>query len=200
MNLRSVRWPVVVAALVLTLGVLFGVRWLYESRALDRPILEAVRAVPGVSDVVVSRSGDVLEVKVKVGDVSALEQFVAELRQAVGPLAGGREVRIELSDTRTLELEKVYYDFHFYVQEAVATGRYSLLPTSLKEVAGPDKVTSARVFVDSDYVYVELHKDGSALYQVVPRAGTSGEMMSADQNAGGSRISVTVRPWGGWGG
>ncbi len=187
------RLPIILVTLALTLAVLFGARWLYQSQAFDRPLGEAVRAVPGVADVVVGQQGDAVQVRVKAQDVPDLEQFVKSLWRAIDSVEPGQKVVLQLSDSRNRVLQDVYYSFNFYLQEAVATGRYSELPARLDQVATPDRVTRARVYVDTDYVYVQLHQGDASLYEIVPRETPNPAAAGAVDVA---LHSITVSPWG----
>ncbi len=187
------RLPIILIALALTLGTLFGARWIYQDQALDRPLAEAVRAVNWVEDVKISQRGDTIVVKVKTADVPRLEDFVQDLWRAVDSVENDQKVELELGDNRSQSLQEVYYDFHFFLQEAVATGRYSELPSSLAEVATPDKVTRSRVYVASDYVYVQFHQGEDALYAVIPRQPQGSAQGDQAQSA---PHSIIVSPWG----
>jgi hypothetical protein len=193
LNLKGMRLTIILATLALTLAILFGVKWLYQDQALDRPLARAVGAVPGVSETVIAQRGDILQVRVKVADTPEIETLVAGLWRAIDAVEGGRKVELLISDSRNPVLQEVYYDFHFFLQEAVATGFYSELPARLAEVAATDKVARARVYVAPDYVYVQLHQGDASLYEIVPR--DSGQSVPGVAEA--VTRSVVVRPWGG---
>ncbi len=194
MGFKGVRLPVILVTLALTLGVLFGGRWLYLNQALDRPLARAVLAVPGVKDVAVGQRSGTMVVRVKAGDAPRLEEFVVSLWQAIDSVDSTQGVDLQISDSRNQALQDVYYNFHFFLQEAVATGRYSELPARLSQVATPDKVTRARVYVGSDYVYLQLHQGEASLYEIVPRQ-PEGAAPGPGQDV--AVRSVTVCPWGG---
>ncbi len=187
------RLTIILTTLALTLAILFGVKWLYQDQALDRPLARAVGAVPGVTETAIAQSGDSLQVRVKVADTPEIETLVAGLWRAIDAVEGGRKVELLISDSRNPVLQEVYYDFHFFLQEAVATGRYSELPARLAQVAATGKVARARVYVAPDYVYVQLHQGDASLYEIVPR--------DPGQSVPGVAETVTrsviVRPWGG---
>jgi len=198
MSFKGVRIPIVVLTLSLTLVFLFGARWLYQREALDRPLEQAVRAVPGVEDAALDQQAGSLVVKVKAGDVARLEEFVARIWRAVESVKPARPVSLRLSDSRNQHLEDLYYEFHFFLQEAVATGRYSELPTDLARVTEGQSVSRRRVFVGPDYVYLQMHQGGASLYEIVPRAADSGAPAGGGAASEPVR-SVTVGPWEGAG-
>jgi len=187
------RLTIILATLALTLAILFGVKWLYQDQALDRPLARAVGAVPGVIETAIAQRGDSLQVRVKVSDTPEIETLVAGLWRAIDAVEDDRKVELLISDSRNPVLQEVYYDFHFFLQEAVATGFYSELPARLAEVAATDKVARARVYVAPDYVYVQLHQGDASLYEIVPR--DPGQ--SVPGVAETVTHSVVVRPWGG---
>lgn len=191
MSFKNIRFPIIIVALALTLGFLFGARWLYENQSLARPLEEALRAVRGVSDVALKDESAGLLVKVRVGDVPQLETLVSDIWQAVDSVGPSGNVNLELTDSRTQALQDVYYNFHFFLQEAMATGRYSELPARLKEVASAGGVDRYRVFVAPDYVYLQLHQGDANLYEIIPRQA---EPAPEPDGALAAR-SVSVRPW-----
>ncbi|RJQ11253.1 MAG: hypothetical protein C4551_01250 [Bacillota bacterium] len=193
MGFKGIRLPVIGVTLVLTLGVLFGIRWFYQDRAFHRPLVEALGAIPAVRNVEVHQDGATLEVKVLLGDALRLETLVDDLWRAVESVESGPRVRLCLSDSRDEALEDVYYDCHFLLQEAVSTGRYSDLPERLAEVATSARVDRARAFVGRDYVFVQLHKDGLSLYEVLPRRPS---LTGSDTGHAEDTRMVTTAPWG----
>ena len=195
MNFKGVRYPIILAVLALVLAVLFGGRWLYESQTMDRPLEQAIRSVPGVSDVRVVQRGDTVEVRVKAGDAGKLEEFVAQLWRAIDANERTRRVELRLSDSRVQALEDAYYSFHFSLQEAMATGLFSELPARLAEAAKPDVVGRSRIYVGTDYVYVQLHQGDAALYEIVPRSAAASGSATAGATPAVPRL-VTVAPWG----
>jgi len=194
MDFKGVRIPIIMLTLFLTLAFLFGARWLYQHETLDRPLEDAVRAVDGVADVVLEERGGAVIVKVQAGDTARLEEFVAELWRAVESVEGERKVKLRISDTRNQHLQDLYYEFHFHLQEAVATGRYSNLPGELAGVMEGRNITRERVFVGPDYVYLQMHQGDACLYEVVPRAS---DVSFAPGGRAESERSVTVDPWEG---
>ncbi|HCJ09552.1 MAG TPA: hypothetical protein DGR79_08380 [Clostridiales bacterium] len=195
MNFKGVRYPVVAVTLVVTLVFLFGARWVYQRQALDRPLEAAVLAVPGVEEVTVGQRQDVLLVRVRAGEVPHLEEFVADLWRAVEAVQEGAAVELEISDSRSERLQNIFYELHFHVQEAVATGRFSELPARLEEVSAGTGLTRGRVFVGPEYVYVQLHQGQACLYEIIPRRA-SGPSHPAGLDGSPPRL-VTVGPWPG---
>lgn len=192
MSFKGVRLPVVVTILSLTLALLFGARWLYQNQALDRPVELAVRQVPGVVDVRVTDQGDTVKVAVKAADTPQLEEFVASLWRAIDSAGSGSKVQLQISDSRDAALQNAFYSFHFYLQEAVATGHYSDLPARLSQVAEAAHLSRARVFVGPDYVYLQMHQGDHSLYEVVPRGPL--RTGSAASGNGVAEHVVTVGP------
>lgn len=199
MSFKGVRLTIIVFALALTLGLLFGGRWLYHSQALSRPLEDAVRAVPGVDAVVLGEHGQAFVIQVRLGQTQQLEDMIADLWRAIEAVDAKAPVELRISDTRNQNVENAFYDFHFHLQEAVATGNYSDLPARLAEVAVANRLTYERVYVGAEYVFVQLHQGEAALYEVVPRHIVEPDVM-VDGGAGyRSGRTVTSAPWVGEG-
>lgn len=197
MSFKGVRLTIIVFALALTLGLLFGGRWLYESQALSRPLEAVVAGVPGVTDVTLADQGGRFVIHVRLGQAQKLEDVVAQLWRAIDTVDEQAPVELRVSDLRNQAVENAYYDFHFHLQEAVATGRYADLPARLAEVAAANRLTYERVYVGPEYVFVQLHQGEAALYEILPRP--SAEPGIGSDESYGTHRNVTTSPWVGEG-
>ncbi len=170
MNLKRSAFTTYVAALAVTVAVLVAGQLLWQKYAVARPLDTGLRDIPGVTAASweENKNGD-LTINVALGSVDNLAKTYGQIGATAKNILGRTPARISLTDSRTPELEALYYGIHLYIQEAIFTGNFSAMAERIDaraSAAGADD----RVYVDAANVYVQLTRQGAALYAVVPRA------------------------------
>lgn len=170
MNMKRDNWLTFVAALAVTVAVLVAGQLLWQKYAVARPLDAGLRGIAGVTAASwdEGRNGD-LTINVTLGNVDNLPKTYGEIGDTAKNILGRRPARIALADSRTPELENLAYSLNIPVQEAIKTGNFTAMAervAAAARAAGAD----ARVSVDAANVYIQLARDGAALYEVVPRS------------------------------
>lgn len=183
MNLRQLRWPVVLAALVVTLGGLFGGGHLVKSRTVDQPLAAALAGVDGLESYRVERVGDLQEIVLLPGPEANLKETYRAVERQVRQILDDAPYAITVEDRRGASLSAVADRLDLYVAEAMATGAFSAMADRIAEEVEP-LGAQAEVAVDSLRVYVAVRLGDEYLYSVVDRpawpagaaAGGGGEL------------------------
>lgn len=183
MNLQQIRWPVVIVALALTLGVLFGAGWLLKSQTVDQPLQQLMAREPQVAASSLLREGDEMIIQVSLKQSIDLQTTYAQLNQDIRKIMGSAAYRIKVQDQRTPALEQAVRRIDLYVQEAMATGQFATMADRVEAEAQKLGAT-ATVGVDSDRVYVTVELGDHYLYHVVERQPVR---TAANQGGGGSQ-------------
>lgn len=168
-RLRTLRWPVVAISLALSLAVLFGARWLLFTQMVAGPMTRLLTALPTVARFETFRLGGVQVVRLEVADVPDLALAYVDLYRGIGGILGTAPYRLEITDRRSPALQEALYRISPLVQEAMATGQFSLLQPRLAAESRNLGVDRARVVVDGERVYLQLHRGSEYLYEVFPR-------------------------------
>lgn len=169
MNFKRDNRLTFVIALAVTVAVLVAGQLLWQKYAVARPLGSGLQGIAGVTAASwdENKNGDIT-ISVTLGGVDNLARTYGEIGETAKTILGKRPARINLTDSRTPELEALYHGVHFHLQEAVATGNFSAMADRVDakaRAAGAE----AKLYVDARNVYLQLHKGGAALYSVVPR-------------------------------
>ncbi len=169
MNFKRSAFLTYVAALAVTVAVLVAGQLLWQKYAVARPLDAGLQGIPGVAAASweEGKNGD-LTINVTLGSVDNLAKTYGQIGATAKTILGRPPARINLADSRTPELEALYYGIHLYIQEAIFTGNFAAMAERVDakaRAAGAD----AGVYVDAANVYVQLAREGAALYAVIPR-------------------------------
>ena len=187
MPLQQWRIPTIVAAMLITLALLLGGQLLYEKDFVKDGLDQQVAKVATVDDLRVAKDEKPPAVYVRINNAQDLETdyqgLTDVIRKQLGP-----QYKVVMLDNRTPELQSLYEQGSFAIQEAIATGNYQAMQQSVTQLAAANKVQS-NISVDSYNVYLELRDEqGSGyLYEVIPRPSRVASEEQAN-NPGGEGI------------
>lgn len=158
-----------VASIAVSFTVLYAVNLLYGKFTVGEPLDRVFKESPAVLSHAVVKREPVTVVRVKLAEVADLHEEVRALEDRAEGVLKGRDVRVVVEDTRDKALSDAYYSMHFYIQEALATGRFSDMADRVAMRAREAGLERYRVYVGDDNVYVQLHLNGHYLYEILPR-------------------------------
>ncbi len=158
---------VVVAAV--TFSVLWwgatGMGWWRQ----DRPVERVLAQTPEVLSYDVAWQGDILVATVVLAPGVDLPGTFARLDQQLSHILGERKFRLLVNDGRNGELAETYRVMRLYLEEAVASGRYTWAEQKVREIASQHGLDWARLSIDEERLYLELQDGTAYLYAVVAR-------------------------------
>jgi len=170
---RNIRIAVVILSSVVVFGVLYaGNIWLTR-RTVMQPLERSLREIAGVTDVKIAETSTEVSVNVKMGAMPDLRTAYLEIDKHVKDLASRKQIDLHIEDRRSPALEDAYYNIHFDVQQAIATGGFAQMADNVGKKMKALGIEKYRVFVDSDDVYVQMQQGSDYLYEVVPRPETT---------------------------
>ncbi|BCV25004.1 hypothetical protein [Gelria sp. Kuro-4] len=174
MKYRGYRVDVVAAVALLTVALLLGVRLAYVRYFVERPLVNELQALPGVKDVKLSQARGRYNVKLALGRVDNLAEVYRQAEELAAASLGPGGFNLMLADERTPALEQVYYEIHYYVEEALVRGNFSEAAERIQSAARAAGVEE-KFYVDQGHVYVELTQGPGYLYEVHQRPDRSQE-------------------------
>lgn len=170
MNRERNPWLSGVIALVATLLILFGGQTVYHTFAVAKPLDKAFDGIDGVKSVAWENiEGKAVSLQVSLDNAVNLQETYKKIESKAKSVLGQTPLKINISDTRNAELEKVLHEMHFDIQEAIATGRFSAMAETIKNKAANYGVQE-QVYIDAQNVYLQLTKGEADLYAVIPRS------------------------------
>ncbi|HEY3315828.1 MAG TPA: hypothetical protein VGL40_11210 [Bacillota bacterium] len=184
MNFKNLRWSVAVASLLGMLALLFGGYFAYLHLGLNRPMVQALKAEPGVQSVSISDEGSISHIEVALSPVKDLETTYDHLTAAAERYVKPGRYELTIADHRDQYLEDTYYRMQFLVQEALMRGNFEEMYGGLQSQAGQRSLDDFRVYVGERHIFLQLSKGSSYLYAVVPRAEGTSPMTTAAGGVG----------------
>ncbi|MGE5633535.1 MAG: hypothetical protein ACM3TR_20940 [Caulobacteraceae bacterium] len=179
MNAGKVRLLKGCLTFIITAAILYVGQHAWQSYAVEKPLDNALKNVAGVRQVTWQDSNKVNEpmnIYVTLDNSANLQKTYNEINQKIVQTLNGKPYTLEFKDTRTPELEKLYYDINNYVQKAIVDGNFPQLAEKTQEKAKAAGV-EAQLYVDKSNVYLQLTKKDNSLYTVISRQseGMGGE-------------------------
>ena len=166
-RLQQVIWAL--AAFFAVAGLLFLGNWLYQEWQVNKPIVQKISAVPGVTQVEIeaNQGQPILQIMLKPDAELAL--VWPEVRKVLTEVPGGVQgftVQILGLDQPNAKIEEANAQLQFALYESLATGNYTQIPTALLEVQQQFGV-KGKAYLKEGYLLVSLQDNEIASYQVI---------------------------------
>lgn len=173
MNRGKNAWLTGAIALATTLLILFGAQTVWHTFAVAKPLDKAFQGIDGVQAVTWDKGKDEgpVTLKVKFDNVVNLQTSYNAVQGQAKDVLGKTPFQIVIQDSRSPELEELYHELHYHIQEAIFTGHFGDMASKVETEAKLSGAAS-RVYVDAQNIYLQLTKGEADLYAVVPRANT----------------------------
>lgn len=149
---------------LLVFGLLITGRLIYNAKWLNANLVHQSEQIPGVISVQVVGSSGQQEFDVRVGQVTDLEETSAMLSKLAGKLP------IRYLDSRSPQLENVYSQMQFALQEGIVRGDFVQMQ-QLVEQLGAKAGVQVNLSMDSDEIYLTLTQGSHQLIGVLDRHG-----------------------------
>lgn len=168
MQWYKLRLKVILAALLVTLVVLFGGQWLYLKHGLQQPLKEILAADSAGYRI---EDGSVLRVYVRLKDPSNLMDEYRDLNERIRSALRNRPFRLIVEDKRNQALREAYYHSQFAIHTAMVQGDFESMARKIEQNA-TTAGAEAKVWIDSENIYVYMSQGDHYLVEVIPRNAT----------------------------
>lgn len=166
MNFKGYRIGIILFVFCISLGLVLGItRFTHQHRVIE-PIYETFQSIDGVKDVSLEEQGQHLRVVLTLEQVHRLEKTISQIIQTAEEF--GLTEQIIIVDQANELLEETFYKIHLAIEEAIAIGNFQEMAETIQEILAATNINH-RVYVNQDYIFVQLHYQESYLYQVFSR-------------------------------
>jgi len=124
MQWNGIKIPVVILALLVGIGVLWGAQWTFKRYNYERPLTRILGENGEVASYKINDQGPVLEIEVKLRKVDNIQESYNGISQSVQQVVGRRNTKITIKDDRDATLEGIYYHTRLAAYEAMERGNY----------------------------------------------------------------------------
>lgn len=158
-------------ALIITVTLLYTGQALWQNYFIDLPLGKTLGEINGVEKVTWDAGNsikDTVSIQVRLKGIDNIQKVYKEITESINLTLNGRKFSLEITDNRSGELEKAYYDIHYYVQKSIVDGDFPTLEVKVREAAeiiGAE----AKVYVDELNIYLQLAKADKSLFAVIER-------------------------------
>jgi hypothetical protein len=162
-------------ALIITVAGLYIGQVLWQNYAIDLPLDKALQDISGVENAAWDNDNNInssIRIYVTLNNTADFHRTYEEINKKIEQTLKGKEYTLEIKDNRSPELEQTYYDIHYYIQKSIIDGDFPLLEAKVREKAEATSA-AAKVYVDENNIYLQLTKNSSSLYTVIPRQSGS---------------------------
>lgn len=180
-RLNNLRIWLILLAFLGTVGVLFGGQKLAAKFQIENPVRNTIKAIKSVKDFQIKEISNGLIVELKIGKVGNLETVLDLVKHKVEQYYEQPVRYFNISGLPDEKLQQVRYDLSFYLEEALVSGSY----TQLKQALESYQPIKAKVYLGTDFIYIQLENNTHYLYEAIPRRS---KIVSVNNNQGGDSV------------
>ncbi len=171
MKIKYIQFLKSCIALIITVAVLYAGQAMWHDYAIDSPLDKTLQGIDGLEKVTWDDSNNIndsINIYVTLSNTANLQKTHEEISNKITKTLKNKQYNLEIKDNRSPELEQTYYEIHYYIQKAIVDGDFPLLEEKVREKSRATGA-AAKVYVDEQYIYLQLTKNNSSLYAVVSR-------------------------------
>lgn len=180
-RLNDLRIWLILLAFLGTVGVLFGGQKLTTKFRIENPVRNTIKALKAVKDFQVKEISNGLIVELKIDKVVNLETVLDLVKHKVERHYDQPVRHFKIKGQPDQKLRQVRYDLSFYLEEALVSGNY----TQLKQALESYQPVKAKVYLGTDFIYIQLENDTHYLYEAIPRRS---KIVSVNDYQGGDSV------------
>ncbi|WP_336742272.1 hypothetical protein [Paenibacillus sp. y28] len=165
MKLRLI--PVFVSVAITSL-LLFGSWFVYDSYAMETPLLKQIQQQSGVEQAELEMNNDRIVVRLTLNKDANVREIYDAIQQQ-GTIVKKRSVELITKSDSSAELDSWWSRSLFAVAGAMETKQYDLIPQKLSELAESVPGLEAAAEMDAKYVYVRLTDGTHSKFVQLPR-------------------------------
>jgi NACalpha-BTF3-like transcription factor len=178
MNWQKVNWSIIIISILFTFTAASSSYFFWQQYVVMKPLTQAIQEIDGVEQVTLDtpdKKQGIREVHVTLSNVSNLQTTYQLINDTIETNLGAKKFKLILHDHRTPQLEQLYYAIQYHIYEGIFTGKFGTMSEIIQEKAAAAD-TQAQVYMDANYVYLQLTTTTGNLYQVFPRQLDSKEV------------------------
>ncbi|HYH03093.1 MAG TPA: hypothetical protein VEC37_08340 [Bacillota bacterium] len=165
---KNIQGWLIVIAFLATVAILFGGQSINEKMRVENPLKQRMKTIKEVKSFTVEPAGDGLKVKLQLKQSRNLQMVLNRVKQEVEFYHKKPVTNFGIGDQPNSQLEQLKYQLSFYLEEALASGHFIELKSALDSY-NKNRGINAKVYLDNDFIYLQLEEGNNYLYQVMPR-------------------------------
>jgi len=165
LRLKPIFLTAVIAAVVL-----FGGWALYQQFAVQAPLEQAIKDVPGIAHAdKPKRDKEIIAIRVELMPTANLREVYETIAKSGERVIGDRTLQLQIDAKKNTQLDHIWQTAMFQIAEAMENKTYSAIPATLEQIAAHESNVQVTTDIDETNVYITLINDEGALHKVLPR-------------------------------
>ncbi|MDD3852627.1 MAG: hypothetical protein PHD40_03105 [Syntrophomonadaceae bacterium] len=167
-NIGGIRIPIVIIALLITVGLLLGGMRLYNYYNVEQAVQKSVTQIESVTGANVSKSNGQYTILIKLNWSQNLQGVYNEADQIGKQYFGNTTYSIQVLDKRNQRLNNIFINLQPLIYETLAKDEYVRMKSEIdKQVIK----TQMDYFlqVDQDNIYISIRDGDYYLYEIIQR-------------------------------
>ncbi|NLJ85102.1 MAG: hypothetical protein GX322_01560 [Firmicutes bacterium] len=179
----ELKIPVVIIVFIITLALLLlGQRFIFQQRSMNNLERQFEKLV-GVDNATIRHGSGGLTATIQLSDAVGLKATYDEIL-VLARQSGILPHSIELRDARGPVLAEALYSIHYAIAEGIATGEFQPMAQVVQAKLAALGVSEWELWVEKEFVYLEMHHGSEHLCQVFSRDGTLGHRSELARGSG----------------
>lgn len=168
--MKDLRIWLILAVFVSVACILFGGQALTAKIRVDNPLQKALLARVEVENFKIVSKSNGLQLELALKKTENLQMTLEFIKEQVELYHKKPLTEFLISGKSNPRLEELRYALSFYLEEAVASGRYTQLKAALDKYE--EDGLMAKVYFAARFIYIQLEDGDHYFYQAIPRSGT----------------------------
>ncbi len=159
----------VVLSVVITSAALFGGWFIYQSVAMENPLMSIVEKTNGVKHAQMLFEGNRVVVELALDPDASLREIYQKIVTEGASIIGKREVKLKVTNASSRELDRWWSAALFEVAEAMESKQYARIPSTLDKLAESRPNLKVATEMDDTNVYIRLTDGKHSKFVILPR-------------------------------
>lgn len=149
--------------------LLFGGWFGYRQWAIEAPFQKLVKQYEGVNRVQFNITPKEVGLKLDLAAGTDMGGLVRHIEKDGKKLLGNRNLKLEVTDHSTPDLDKIWSEALFSVAQAMENKQYTEIQQTLDQLVQQHEALQATADMDDENVYVTLTYGTASKYVILPR-------------------------------
>ncbi|MDP5273845.1 hypothetical protein [Chengkuizengella axinellae] len=156
-------------SLIVSISVLFGGWFAYNSYALTNPMTKIISNIEGVENVNTTFETNEVIIEITMDPNVSLREVIQQIETEGDSVINDREITYNIIDDSNSTIEKWWSSALFDVAQAMESGQYGDIPLKLEQHKENIEGLEVKTEMDENNVYVQLTYEDSYKIIILPR-------------------------------
>lgn len=166
MKNNEFKLKIAIISTLIALLCLFGFNKLYVIYGVEKPLMEGIKAVPGVEEAALDQKQGQYQISIRLAQVDNLPETYQKIDLAIAKKLDAGSYKVVVKDQRNSKLDKFYDYAQLALFQTVNDKQYLQLDQNLQKNAQTAGIKCS-LFVDEKHIYIQAIDGSSYMYEIV---------------------------------